>query len=217
METVIITIDRLVEIVSIVIGVLFCFFGYKSFKASITCAGVAIGYQIGAFIVRWIEIYTGNPMENWIALALKIVFAIFMGLFAFKFYKKSLVMSVMLFVARLLYSAILVGTGSKDVSRVNQLIALGICLLVGLVVGILALNFQRVMIIVLTSIGGAMILSDVAIKYLFMVEFVRKLASSLVFKLFNVNPTPEAALSGVLVIILAVCGLVCQFKSTPRR
>lgn len=213
MDIIALTFSYFSDIVLLVIGIIFCFFGYKSFKASITCAGLILGFEFGGFLCRWIGIYTGKPLDLTIVIAVEVLFAIVFGALAFKFYKKAIVVVTTFLVGTRIYRIIATGHPEKTAQLKDSLILLGICLVIGLAFGLLCLFLQKWMVIILTSIGGANILSGLIARYLIKVSIVSEIAQFSVSKIFNASIATNTAIAGLLFIILCLLGILAQKKN----
>lgn len=214
MENIVLSIEVLTDVAMFAIGIMLCFWGYKAFKATITCAGIVIGYQIGAFFERWIEAFMDKQLDDPFPIVLRIVFAIVLGILAFKFYKKGIIVVVTYFVAKSAYSIIATAVPQKVAVTKDNLVVLGICIVIGLVVGILSIYVQKWIIIILSSIGGSMLIAELASKYLYNLNLIKDGASVVVSKLFKAQVNSATAFAGLLVLILCIFGIVIQAKNT---
>lgn len=216
MESLVITMDYFVDFVMLVCGIILCFWGYKAFKASITIAGIVIGYQVGSFLIRWIEIYMRSKIDEPIPIVVRIAFAFVFGLLAFTYYKKTIVCAVAYFVSKFLYTMVLNNMANKVAETKDKIICFGICLVIGVALGFLALYFQRWAIIIASAFGGSNLLATVIVKYVYDVELIKNGAGFVVEKLFKTSINATTALSGLLIIILCVVGIVFQSKNSKR-
>lgn len=210
------SVEILTDIIMVLIGIIVCFFGYKAFKASITIGGAVIGYQFGNFIATFIGNYRGEVLSPNVILVLEIVFALLYALLAFKFYKRSIVLIVAFFVGQFIFNFVMSGMNNKINTTKDTLILIGICAVIGIAIGILSIYVQKWIVIAVSSIGGAKLLSIVLSKYLIGFKAVNTVAGFIVSKNFGVTLSELSALTGLLTIVLAVLGLVIQSKNSKR-
>lgn len=209
-EVVILTMDYIIDVAMVISGFIMCFFGYRAFKTAVTCAGLIIGYQIGTFIANFI----GAPLVYPFPIVLKIVFAIVVGILAFRFYKKAIVLIVGYFVAQFAYKAFSAANPERIKDTMDSLILIVICIVIGFAVGLLCLYIQRWAIIIAAAIGGGKLIATVAAKYLTEIAIVRDCANWVIDKLFQTKVSASLAISGLVLIIFCVAGIVIQGNNT---
>jgi hypothetical protein len=174
-------------LVLLVFGLLQLFFGYPLFRFLVILAGAAVGFAYGPALLTGL---TGRPGEPWMALTAALVAAVVLGLLAW----------LAFWVVVFLWGAS-IGYSVTDAATATILLPI----LGALVLGVLAVLFQRILIVVLTALSGA---------------WLTAVASG---ELIGLAPprTPhfDAAepLFLVLVLALAAIGAAVQFRrSVPR-
>ena len=164
----------IINIITIAIALITCFFGYKLNKALIAVMGLIIGFNLGlAYLPKIIT-------DQTIVYILSAIIAIFSGFISYNLY----LVGVFLLCA---IAAYILCENLGLASNVQTLVGM----IAGLIAGILGVKFTRPIMIVSTSLGGASILID---------------------NLFNILNFQNNALSFALTIIIAIMGMLYQFK-----
>lgn len=162
--------------VGIVFALLNCFFGYKLRKVWITLAGAAAGGAAGYYFLKDVKLSAAIAAGG----------AILLAVFAFQIYRLGLFVlcgGLTYWMLGQLFSA--------DTSM-----ARGICIVAGVVVGVLALQYERIIVILTTGICGGFG------------------ASRLLFTMTG----REAGILAVLVgLILAALGILFQYQLGTKR
>lgn len=169
-------------IVMVVIGLLSCFLGYRFMKLWVGLAALVIGFFLSFSIARLCG--ANMTLSIIIGLAVGIVLAII----GFKVYKAG----IFVFAAISAYSAAM-SIFAQHVADVNAWWVTVIAVLAGLAVGFLAMKFVWPVIVITTSISGALLISR--------------------------NILPLLKIDQMIVIyivtaVIAVMGMVWQFYST---
>lgn len=182
------TIDLVVTITSVITGVLAllqCFFGYRLLRFWVTVIGALIGFAAGFGITMSV---TGGDRIP-IAIVVGIVGAILIGLLSFKLY----LVGVFLFCGLLAAGAVLGLLYAR-----SSVLAIILAVAAFILAGILSVKFQRLVIIVITAVTGA--INAVA-------AFGRVI--------------PELAFGGqtslIAILILVVLGMLVQFTTTRDK
>ena len=164
----------IINIITIAIALITCFFGYKLNKALIAVMGLIIGFNLGlAYLPKIIT-------DQTIVYILSAIIAIFSGFISYNLY----LVGVFLLCA---IAAYILCENLGLASNVQTLVGM----IAGLIAGILGVKFTRPIMIVSTSLGGASILID---------------------NLFNILNFQNNALSFALTIVIAIMGMLYQFK-----
>jgi hypothetical protein len=163
-------------------GLLQLFFGYQLFRLLVVVAGAAFGFTYGPALLTGV---TGRPVEPWMALSAAVVAAVVLGLLAW-----------LAFWALVFLWGASLGFTVADAATQNFFLPL----LAAVVLGVLAVVFQRVLIVALTALSGAL-LTVVSAAALIGV------APLTTFRLDALHPW----LAGVA-LVLAVIGAILQFR-----
>lgn len=139
----------IIEIITLIIAIITCFFGYKLNKGLIAVLGLIIGFNLGIT-------YLPNLIENETAVYIaSIILAIALGLISFKLY----LVGVFLLCALFAY----IFCENLNLSENIQMI---VSLIAGLIAGIIGVKFTRPLMIISTSLAGAGIISETALNLL---------------------------------------------------
>lgn len=163
-------------------GLLQLFFGYPLFRILVVMAGAAVGWTYGPALLTGL---TGRPVEPWMALSAALAAAVVLGLLAWLAYWAV----VFLWGAGIGFSILDAGSST-----------LLLPLLGALVVGVLAVVFQRILIVTLTALSGAWITTISATS------------------LLGLGPPTSPRFDAVeplllgIVLVLAVVGAIAQFR-----
>ncbi|MEX2542665.1 MAG: hypothetical protein WD314_12705 [Trueperaceae bacterium] len=169
-------------LVLLAFGLLQLFFGYPLFRILVVLAGAAVGWTYGPAMLTGL---TGRPVEPWMALSAALVAAVVLGLLAW-----------LAFWAVVFLWGAGIGYSILDAASATLLLPL----LGGLVIGVLAVVFQRILIVTLTALSGAWVTTISA--------------AALVGMTAPRGPrfdTVEPLLL-IVVLVLAVVGAIAQFR-----
>ena len=201
-----------VPIIIIILGAVICFSGYKLFRFSITVAGVITGYLGGKFLLSILEEVSGKSLAYVVELVIPFVFAVVLGALAFSFYKKAFIFVVAVVTTKLLYSSVGASSLSESFNTKENLIVLGISFVIGIAFGIACFLIQKGAIIFVSGMSGAWLITYAALPFLQKLSFVTKAATFATEKLFNSKIDGTFAVSGLLILILGITGIVVQTK-----
>ncbi|MBO7453147.1 MAG: DUF4203 domain-containing protein [Clostridiales bacterium] len=204
--------DLAVPIVIMILGAVICFSGYRLFRFSITVAGVVTGYMGGKFLLSILEEITEKSLAHVVELAIPIVFAVVLGALAFSFYRKAFIFVVAVVTTKFLYSSVNASSLSESFKAKENLIVLGISFVIGIAFGIACFLIQKGAIIFVSGMGGAWLISSAALPFLQKISFVENAAVFATEKLFNSSIDGVFAISGLLILILGITGIVVQTK-----
>lgn len=177
-------------IVSIVLAVIYCFFGYKLLRVHISFVmfviGATIGFVIGVLI----------GLDQTFVLALVAVLAILFALVGFFLYKVGLFVMIMVLVASSSYGFL------SGVFKANYVL-IG-CIAVSVLFAILSCIVTRPLVIILTALAGGLIVSNNLIDH-FLVQVA----------MLNTPRTTEYIVLG-FALLLAIFGMIFQFRTTEN-
>lgn len=187
----------------LIAGVVVCGYGYRFFRLSVTLIGAAIGFALGNIVASDV-LATLSPALYWVIVG---VFTIGIGSVAFAFYKKAIIVICTIGIAYWFVN------GYTESSIKNWAIGLGI----GFVVGLAVFFLQKAAIMLFTAVAGAKMITTVTLPYIFMIPFISGLSDKIgeiVFK--GTKLPPDIFVPGVLLLIIASCGFVKQFKEDQK-
>lgn len=147
----------ILPIITLMLGFVVCFSGFKLFRASITCIGAVIGFEIGTFLtgsfskVLSIE---NNSKEKLIVIG---VCVLVMAIAAFSFYKKAIIY-LTAFAVTITCLKLRGGNAPLKVILITAL--------VGILLGFIIFLVQKWAIMLATSIGGAYMISTILMAFL---------------------------------------------------
>lgn len=182
--------------ITIVVGALECFSGYRIFKTILGLIGFLIGAALGAALANYLS-------GEWVVTLLAGLVGGFIGaglLVAFYF--------VGVFMIGALLGGILVEMFFSLSGNIPPTL---VVIIVAILTGILAVVFQKFMIIVSTSFGGAWMMVKAASFFLGGSEFPTDLAS-----FFSSAGTYAIGIL-LVTLVLGLVGLIVQFRSTRSK
>ena len=169
-------------VISLITGLLQCFFGYKFLRFWITLIGFLIGFAAG------LGIASANIDIKYVPLIIGIAAGILLGFLSFKIY----LVGVFLFIGTI--AAVATGSLLKYAS-LPAVAAIIICIAVFILCGILAVKFQRPMVIVITALSGAS-------------------ASAKALRTLVAAVSANHTYFIIILLGLAACGILLQFLTT---
>lgn len=196
----------------LVFGIIICFSGYRLFKMSVTVAGAVIGFTGGKNIMELITKAADLDPNNAGKTIVPIVLAIVCGVLAFSFYRKAFIFVVASMVTKFAFGCFKESEFTKDFTFKQEIVLLLICMVVGLAIGFACFLIQKGAIIFMSAIGGATLIKAALIKYVLMIPFVTDAATKLTSDLFKSSITPVNAVSGLLVLMFGIAGMIVQVK-----
>jgi hypothetical protein len=183
-------------IVLFLVGILNCFFGYKFFKVIL---GVA-GFVIGGYICGRIA-YAVNPTESF-AIASGVIGGLIIAVTVFIFYYAGI------FLAGALLGLTIAMSLKLDFDNITNLAILIILVISG---GVLALIFQKFMIIISTAFSGAFLLVN-SIYYTYCFFIGKRFDLEKYFGYIRSNDTLYLVII-LISIILGIAGIIFQYRS----
>lgn len=179
-------------VIALILGVVQCFFGYRLLKFWITVSGFVIGIILGETVSGWFA--DQAAFQTIIVLGTGILLAVL----SFKIY----LLGVFLFCGFMAYMAILQIPVSQD--GVWKFVLILAALLVGILIGSLAVKFVRPVVIISSSLTGA-----------------TKVAENLpqVWQHFGKMPEVLTGNNGVVLLLVGVslAGILFQFLTTKTE
>lgn len=158
-----------ITIITIAIGILNCFFGYWWFRVGLVICGLLIGAVIGALISLFFAPQLLILLMLVFAVGLAILFGVLkkVGLFVLCFFTGSGIVAIPVFstyISGYLANAAAAALSSaKDLfPSLNLSSPLIISILIGLAVAIIAVIFEKPVVIIISAIHGAILLAGAA-------------------------------------------------------
>lgn len=176
-----------VIIVPTIAGLIYCFYGYRLARVISALVGASIGGGIG-FVVAGVMKMT-PPLLYVIPAVGAILFGI-LGYFLVR-------LGIFLIVFLVIFGS--VGVSLEELTSLDRVVVLIVSLVSGLILGILSAIYDKVLIIIATSIGGAMIVADRVFDHLVHIRWDASL---------------ESYIRLGFGVFLAVVGLIFQFVTT---
>lgn len=147
----------ILPIITLILGFVVCFSGFKLFRASITCLGAVVGFEIGTFLTgsfsRVLSI-ENSSREKLIVIG---VCVLVMAIAAFSFYKKSIIY-LTAFAVTITCLKLRGGNAPLKVILIAGL--------VGVLLGFIIYLVQKWAIMLVTSFGGAYMISTILMAFL---------------------------------------------------
>ena len=169
-----------VIIVPTIAGLIYCFYGYRLARVISALVGASIGGGIG-FVVAGVM-----KMTPPLLYVIPAVGAILFGR-----------LGIFLIVFLVIFGS--VGVSLEELTSLDRVVVLIVSLVSGLILGILSAIYDKVLIIIATSIGGAMIVADRVFDHLVHIRWDANL---------------ESYIRLGFGVFLAVVGLIFQFVTT---
>jgi hypothetical protein len=177
-------------VVAVVLGIVYCFFGYKAMRFIAALVGFAAGVLVGDGIARAAEFK--YPLDLVMVIAGGVLLAV-LGFFLFRVF---MFIAVFLSVFSITMSLIV------EYTKLDSMVILIVALVVGVIFAILAAVYLRTMIIVATALSGGFILSNELFENLIRIQW---------------SPSVEAIVRLSVGLLLAVIGMIYQFHTTPKE
>lgn len=174
-------------IIAAVIGIIYCFFGYRCIRFIAAVLGLLAGAAIGRMIVQM------TNLEYPITMVVIFVAAAVCALLGMLIYRFGLFLSVFLGIWGIAYSII------AQYTSLDKVFAVIISLVIGVVFAVLSVIYLRPVTIVLTALAGAFIFSDLLFDYLVHIRWSAQL---------------EVIVRLAAGLLLALIGIIYQFVST---
>lgn len=175
-------------IIAGIFAIVYCFYGYRVLRGICAVLGFITGAAAGYTVSQNLGLQ--SPVDLAVILAAGVVLALLM----YFLYRFGVFVTVMLVGAALVFSEL---TGRGVVN--DEVICLIIALIAGIVLAVLSVIFLRPVIIIITSLTGGLLLSDILFKYLIQVRWSEQMALII----------PLAA-----GIVIGLIGMLCQFRSS---
>ncbi len=167
-------------ILTIIVAVLACFFGYKLNKVMLALIGFTAGYHLGTTLADVLA------LDGGVIVILSVIIGLIFGFVSFKLYLIGVFITCFMLTYVLCEATI-------DVANLKQILGL-VC---GVIVGVLGVIFTRPIIMLATSLGGAFLLVDTILDFFGfaspIVTIVAGLVVALVAYKYQANTNPSEA------------------------
>jgi hypothetical protein len=193
--------DLIVGILLLLIGIAFCFAGYRFFRVLVAIWGFFIGFVLG---VQLTALYAHHPSTAVLLIAGLIV-GIILAILAYYLYVAAIV-TLSASVGYWIGDGIMAALGFASHSTAALLV--GLIVAVILAVLTLALNLAKYFIVVITALGGA---STIIAGILLLLGIVPLHDATLAYMQAIFHRSPIWAL---ILLVLAVVGVIVQLSST---
>mgnify|MGYP003316460096 CR=1 FL=1 len=192
--------------VILVTGTLTCYFGYRFFRLVISLCGCAVGIILG-YLINTLLHKIFNSIDVRITVGIMIVLGIIGLVTAFKLVKTGIFISCTYltykFIAPLFAGIISAFIAEKMGVTVSITV---VCLICGVLMGLLSLAMTKVALMVCSAIGGG---------YL-MAEYIMLIAISTgLFK--TIEQKPVTVITLIMAAVFAATGLTAQIKVTAKH
>ena len=174
-------------IVTAVIAIIYCFFGYKCIRFIAAVIGLIAGAAAGRIIVQNMNLT--HPVSTAVIIGAAVVCALLGALL----YRFGIFLIVFLGIWGIAYTVI------TDYTSLDKVFAVIISLAIGVVFAILAAIYARPVVIVMTALEGGLIFSDLLFDYLVHIRWSTQM---------------ESLVRLATDLLLAVIGIIYQFAST---
>ncbi len=175
--------------VSIILGILIGFFGYRVKKIAFTIIWFIFGFTLTAKAIDWFGVNAGNTFTTFILPAIG---GIFFALIGFRIENLVIALTVALAVFTML---------SQIIGLSNPLSWI-ICIIVAVIAACIAVRCVKPAIIIVTGIYGAHLI-------------ISTLFQTLLLS-YNVSFGGNITLQLVLTTIIALCAIMFQFRNTKN-
>ncbi len=177
-------------IVSVVLGLIYCFFGYKAVRVLSTIIGACIGILVAEIVVG------AANLQAPFTILLPIVGAVIFGFLGFFLYRVGVFVVIIL--AAFSITGLLLGAYTK----LDQTVILIVSLVVGVILAVLGVVYLRPVVIIATGLCGGLMISNQIFQNLVMVRW---------------SPLVETVSRIGVGVVLAAFGILYQFKTTKPR
>lgn len=193
----------LISLITVAIGAIFCFAGYRLFRIIIAVWGFFIGFLIGAQIVA--SFFGGSFLTTSLAWIVGIALGLLLAVLSYAIYSAAIAM-LGASVGYLLGIGLMTAFGFDSHATVTFLAGILVALLFGIL--ILVLNLARVLIILNTALGGASAIVLGVLLFLGVVP-LSALNTGLIGAFLKGSPGWS-----IVWLVLAALGCVFQLQST---
>jgi len=174
-------------IIVAIIGLLQCFFGYKLFRGLCALVGFAVGCTIGMALARWLIGFDTTLMTT-ISMLAVIILGVVFALLAFRVFLAGFFIYAFIAVYSLVFFTIGPIVGAVPIGIITSII-------VSILIGIVVIKNERVLIILVTALSGALCAAGSTTLFL---------------------PNMHQFLVMALAVVLTLLGFIAQNKSVPR-
>ena len=176
--------------ITIVIGVIYCFFGYKAVRVLSAIIGAFIGILVGMAVAG------AARFEAPLTFIIPAIGALIFGFLGFLLYRIGVFLVILL--AAFAITAALVFSYTK----LDQTVVVIVSLVVGVILAVLAVVYLRPIVIIATALSGGLTISNeifanlIKVRWSSQVETITRLSVGL---------------------LLALIGMLYQFKTTKKK
>ena len=174
-------------VLTLLMGIVYCFFGYRALRVICTIIGFCVGLVVGVAVASAVKV--SSPWDIVIVVACAVVVAVL----GFLLYRVGVFLEVMLGAWSIIYTVL-----TQNVKLETTYIVI-ISLVAAFALAILAAIYLRPVIIVVTALSGGLMFSEQLFTNLIHVRW---------------NSTMELACRLGVGLILAVLGMLYQFNTT---
>lgn len=176
-------------IITLILGIVYCFFGFKAVKFLSTLVGFCIGLGIGYAIASTAK------LEQPLTLVVPIIGAVMFAILGFFLYRIGVFLVVLLAVSSIASSLLL------EYTKLDETVVMIAALVVGVILSILCVVYLRPIVIISTALAGGLMFSNELFENLIKVRW---------------SPQVETIVRLGVGVILALIGMIYQFQSTKN-
>lgn len=177
-------------IVVALLGIIYCFFGYKAVRLLATIIGMGVGLLLGFAIVGAAKLQT--PFNIIVPIAIGVIFAFF-GYFLYRVGVFLVVLLEMLCIAAALL---------MEYTKLDETVVLIAALVIAVIFSVLSVVYLRPLVIISTAISGAMMFSNEIFENLIKVRWSSQV---------------EMLVRLCVGAVLAIIGIIYQFRTTRPK
>lgn len=179
-----------VLIVTAIIGLIYCLYGYKAMRFLAMLMGIAVGAAAGAAVVNAAKLTA--PVDLIFTIAAAAVFGV-LGYFLYR---------IGVFIVVFLAGFGVAGELLVEYTKLDEIVVLIISLVIGVILAVLAVVYLRPIVILTTGLTGGLAVANVLFENVIKVRW---------------SPEIEALARIGAGLILALIGIIYQFRTTRRK
>lgn len=205
-----------VSILTLVLGAIVCFAGYRFFRLSLALIGGVAGFVTGSYVNRLIAANIDSAPSLTLRLVILAIFTLGFAIGAFVLYMKALVLISAVVCAYWVYNDYS-GVGRIAGESSGRVILVLTGLAAGALIGALVYSAQKWSISLFTALYGAKIMASVIAPLLWNSFLAGTCASNFEQLILGASFSGEYALTSALVIVLlAGAGFAIQLKTSGK-